>query len=135
MATFAIGVADVTIVNIFGENHNEIEEFLEIAEHAFLKMKLVHKTKICKTVHQNVAATDATEKLIVARLKLKDNLDKMTKLAAHQENFQDKFQTFDDIILFDENEDVFYLPSLLIKSSPPMAPVNPEYGRAVQRIK
>ena len=134
MATFSIGVADVTIVNIFGENHNEIEEFLEIAVHAFLKMKLVHKTKVCKIVHQNVGATDAREKLLVARLKLKEKLDKMTKIAALQENCQDKFQTFDDIILFDENEDVFYLPSLL-KGSPPMAPVNPEYGRGVQRIK
>ena len=134
LATFATGVADVTIVNIYGENHNEIKEFLEIAVHAFLKMKLVHKKKACKIVHQNVAATDATEKLSVARVKLKKDLDKMTKVAAHQENCEDKFKKFDDIISFDANEDVFYLPSLL-KGCPPMAAVNPEYGRAVREIK
>jgi hypothetical protein len=134
LATFAIGVADVTIVNIFGENHNEMKEFLEIAVHAFLKMKLVKEKKTCKIVHQNVAATDATDKLIVARCNLKQDLDKMAKVAAIQENCEDKFQKLNDIISFDENEDVFYIPSLL-KGSPPMAPVNPNYGRAVQKIK
>ncbi len=134
LATFAIGVADVTIVNIFGENHNEMKEFLEIAVHAFLKMKLVKEKKTCKIVHQNVAATDATDKLTLDRYHLKQDLDKMAKLAATQENCEDKFQKIDDIISFDENEDVFYIPSLL-KGSPPMAPVNPNYGRAVHRVK
>ena len=134
LATFSIGVADITIVNIFGENHNDMKEFLEIAVHAFLKMKLVKEKKTCKIVHQNVAATDATEKLTFKRLHLKQDLDKMAKLAAHQENCEEKFQRIDDIISFDENEDVFYIPSLL-KGSPPMAPVNPNYGRAIQRIK
>ena len=134
LATFTIGVADITIVNIFGENHNEMKEFLEIAVHAFLKMKLVKEKKTCKIVHQNVAATDATDKLTVDRFHLKQDLDKMAKLAAIQENCEDKFQKLNDIISFDENEDVFYIPSLL-KGSPPMAPVNPNYGRAVQRVK
>ena len=134
LATFATGVADVTIVNIFGESHNEIKEFLDISVHAFLKMKLVHKTKTCIIVHQNVAATDARDKLGVARVKLKKDLDKMTKIAASQENCEDRFQKFDDIISYDANKDVFYLPNLL-QGSPPMAPVNSEYGRGVQKIK
>ena len=134
LATFAIGVADLTIVNIFGENHNEMKQFLEIAVHAFLKMRLASKKKNCKIVHQNVSATDATDKLIVDRSNLKLNLDKMTKLAAIQENCEDKFEKLDDVISFNENEDVFYIPSFL-KGSPPMAPVNPEYGKAVQKMK
>ena len=134
LATFAIGVADVAIVNVFGENHNEMKEFLQIAVHAFLKMQLVKEKKSCKIVHQNVAASDAIEKLTINRFHLKQDLDKMAKLAATQENCEDKFQKFDDIISFDEKEDVFYIPNLL-KGSPPMAPVNPNYGRAVQRIK
>ena len=134
LTSFAIGVADLTIVNVFGENCNEIKEFLEIAVHAFLKMTLVKDKKACKIVHQNVASTDATDNLIVNRLKLKSDLDTMAKLAATQENCEDKFQNLNDIISFDENKDVFYLPGLL-KGNPPMAPVNPEYGRAVQRVK
>ena len=134
MATFAIGVADVTIVNIFGENHNEMKEFLEIAVHAFLRMKLVKDKRSCKIVHQNVAATDATERLTVDRFHLKQDLNKMAKLAAYQENCEDKFKSMDDFMSFDENKDVFYVPSLL-KGSPPMAPVNPNYGRAVDKVK
>ncbi|XP_028412837.1 interferon-induced very large GTPase 1-like [Dendronephthya gigantea] len=134
LATFAIGVADVTIVNIFGENHNEMKEFLEIAVHAFLKMKLVKERKKCKIVHQNVAATDAKEKLTIDRSNLKEDLDKMTRVAAMQENCEEEFQKLDDIMSFDENEDVFYIPSLL-QGNPPMAPVNPNYGRGVEKIK
>ena len=134
LATFVIGVADLTIVNIMGENHNEMKEFLEIAMHAFLKMKLVKEKKTCKIVHQNVAATDAREKLTADRLNLKKDLDKMAKLAAIQENCEEKVQKLDDIISFNENDDVFYIPSLL-EGNPPMAPVNPKYGRAVQKVK
>ncbi|CAB4024807.1 interferon-induced very large GTPase 1-like [Paramuricea clavata] len=86
LATFAIGMADVTLVNIFGENHNEMKEFLEIAVHAFLKMKLVKEKKKCKIIHQNVAATDAQDKLAVDRSNLKEDLDKMATVAATQEN-------------------------------------------------
>ena len=134
LTTFAIGVADLTIVNVFGENCSEIKEYLEIAVHAFLKMKLVNDKKAFKIVHQNVAAADATDKLTASRLKLKSDLDKMAKLAATQENCDDEFQNLNDIISFDANEDVIYLPGLL-KGNPPMAPVNPEYGRAVERVK
>ncbi|XP_028403164.1 interferon-induced very large GTPase 1-like [Dendronephthya gigantea] len=134
LATFTIGVSDLTIVNILGANHNEMKEFLEIAVHAFLKMKLVNEKKTCKIVHQNVVATDATDQLIVERSNLKKDLDEMTKLAAREENCDHKFRKLNDIISFNESEDVFYIPGLLT-GSPPMAPVNPEYGRAVQEVK
>ncbi|XP_046849926.1 interferon-induced very large GTPase 1-like [Xenia sp. Carnegie-2017] len=134
LATFAIGMADVTIVNIFGENYNEMKEFLAMAVHAFFKMKLVKDKKSCKIVHQNVAADDAADKLMMDRQNLKQNLDHMVRLAAIQENCEDQFEKLDDIIAFDENKDVFYIPSLL-KGSPPMAPINPNYGRDLQKVK
>ncbi|XP_046850909.1 uncharacterized protein LOC124444359 [Xenia sp. Carnegie-2017] len=134
LAAFAVGVADVTIVNIFGENYNEMKEFFGMAAHAFLKMKLVKDKKSCKIVHQNVAANDAADKLMMDRQNLKQNLDHMARLAAIQENCEDQFQKLDDIIAFDENKDVFYIPSLL-KGSPPMAPINPNYGRNLQKVK
>ena len=134
LATFSIGVADLTIVNIFGENYNDMKEFLEIAVHAFLKMKLVKEKRICQIVHQNVAAVEASDVLASERITLKKKLDDMAKLAAIQENCEDAFQELNDILSFDENDDVFYIPNLL-QGSPPMAPVNPDYGRAVQKIK
>ena len=134
LATFAIGVADLTIVNIFGENYNDMKEFLEIAVHAFFKMKLVKEKRICQIVHQNVAAVEASDVLATERISLRRKLDDMAKLAAIQENCEDAFQELNDILSFDENDDVFYIPNLL-QGSPPMAPVNPDYGRAVQKVK
>ena len=134
LATFAIGVADLTIVNIFGENYNDMKEFLEIAMHAFLKMKLVREKRFCQIVHQNVAAVEAADVLATERISLRRKLDDMAKLAAIQENCEDAFQELNDILSFDENDDVFYIPNLL-QGSPPMAPVNPDYGRAVQKVK
>ena len=134
LATFAIGVADLTIVNIFGENYNDMKEFLEIAMHAFLKMKLVREKRLCQIVHQNVAAVEASDVLATERISLRRKLDDMAKLAAIQENCEDAFQELNDILSFDENDDVFYIPNLL-QGSPPMAPVNPDYGRAVQKVK
>ena len=134
LVTFVIGAADLTIVNIMGENHSDMKEFLEIAMHAFLKMKLVKKKRRCKIVHHNVAATDARDKLTADRLKLKKDLDQIVRLAAIYENLEHEFQKLDDILSFDENDDVFYIPSLL-EGNPPMAPVNPNYGRGVQKVK
>ena len=134
LATFAIGVADLTIVNIFGENYNEMKEFLEIAVQAFLKMKLVKEKRVCQIVHQNVTDINASNFLAVDRITLRKYLDEMTKLAALQENCAGEFEELNDVISFDENEDVFYIPSILQGSSP-MGPVSPEYGKAVQKVK
>ena len=134
LSSFVIGVADLAIVNVFGENHNEIKDFLEITVHAFLKMKLVKEKKYCKIVYQNVAAAGATDKLAINRFDLKCDLDKKAKTAATQENCEGIFQKFGDILSFNEEEDVFYIPNLLT-GNPLMAPVNPDYGRAVQKVK
>ena len=134
LATFAIGVADLTIVNIFGENYNDMKEFLEIAVHAFLKMKLVREKRICQIVHQNVTAVEASDVLASERIIFRRKLDDMAKLAAIQENCEDAFQELNDILSFDEQDDVFYIPNFL-QGSPPMAPVNPDYGSAIQKVK
>ena len=134
LATFAIGVADLTIVNVFGENYNEMKEFLEIAVHAFLKMKLVKEKRICQIVHQNVAAINAVNALATERITLKKKLDEMTRLAAIQENCESEIEELNDVLSFDENEDVSYIPSLL-QGCPPMAHINPEYGKAIQEVK
>lgn len=111
-----------------------MKEFLEIAVHAFLKMKLVKEKRICQIVHQNVAAIDASNVLTTERITLKNKLDEMTKLAAIQENCESDIEELNNVLSFDENEDVSYIPSLL-QGCPPMAPMNPEYGKAVQKVK
>ncbi|XP_028403252.1 LOW QUALITY PROTEIN: interferon-induced very large GTPase 1-like [Dendronephthya gigantea] len=135
LVVFAIGLADVTLVNIKGEISNDMKDFLETAVHAFLKMKLADANKMsCRIVHQDVADPGANTKLEGDRIDFIKNLDEMTKNAAIQENCNDKYKKFNDVISFNEKEDVFYLPTLHL-GNPPMAPVNPQYGRGIQTIK
>ncbi|XP_046849934.1 interferon-induced very large GTPase 1-like [Xenia sp. Carnegie-2017] len=97
-------------------------------------MKLLKEKKNCKIVYQNVSATNTEENFTANWQNLKQDLEKMAKLAAVQENCKDQIQKLDDIIAFDENKDMFYIPNLL-KGGPPMAPVNPNYGITLQKVK
>ena len=136
LATLVIGLGDLTIINIKGENYAEMKDVIQIAVHAFLRMKLVSKYENhhrCVFVHQNVPATNAKEKTRNGRQKLQENLDEMTKEAAAQEKFAN-VQQFDQIITFNCNKDVWLFPDLW-HGDPPMAPANPGYSTSVKEIR
>ena len=66
LATLVVGLGDVTIVNIKGENSTEINDILQIVIHAMIRIKLAKPNLLepsCIFVHQNVPAVDANEKL------------------------------------------------------------------------
>ncbi|VDI48948.1 Hypothetical predicted protein [Mytilus galloprovincialis] len=137
LATFVIGLGDITLINIKGENTSEITDILQIAVHAFLRLKLVNQKlnlkQKCIFVHQNVPATDASDKMMHGRKKLVDNLDEMTKEAAKQEQITN-VQTFDQVIDFDSEKNVWYFSDLWV-GDPPMAPTNPGYSKSVRDVK
>ncbi|KAL0198935.1 hypothetical protein M9458_007475, partial [Cirrhinus mrigala] len=72
-ATFVIGLANLTLINIFGENTAEMQDILQIVVQAFMRMK------------KNVSDVAAREKTMEARRRLLEKLDEMTKLAAEEE--------------------------------------------------
>lgn len=137
LATFVIGLGDITIINIKGENTAEITDILQIAVHAFLRLKLVNQKlnlkQKCIFVHQNVPATDASDKMLHGRKKLVESLDEMTKEAAKQEQITN-VQTFDQVIDFDSEKNVWYFSDLWV-GDPPMAPTNPGYSKSVADVK
>ena len=59
---------------------------------------------------------------------LKADLDKMTQLAAEEEKCESECKEFNDVIIFDQNKDVSYIPSML-QGCPPMAPTSPEFNK------
>ena len=62
IATFVIGLANLTIVNIFGETPGDMDDILQTAVHALLRMKCVKLKPSVKFVHQNVkAVSDKTD--------------------------------------------------------------------------
>ncbi|CAC5362999.1 unnamed protein product [Mytilus coruscus] len=136
LATFVIGLGDITIINIKGENTAEVQDVLQIAVHAFLRLKLANSRlnlkQSCIFIHQNVPASDANDKMMQGRQKFLETLDEMTQEAADQENIAD-IHSFSQVIDFDCNKDVWYLSDLW-NGDPPMAPINPGYTRRVDEV-
>ncbi|KAM4786142.1 interferon-induced very large GTPase 1-like isoform 1-T4 [Cyanocitta cristata] len=132
LATFVIGVGNLTVINIFGENPSEMQDVLQIAVQAFLRMKKVNLSPSCLFVHQNVGEATAKEQNMEGQRRLQEKLDKMTVVAAQQE-FCD-ISSFSDVIGFDVNTHIHYFAQLW-EGNPPMAPPNPTYSQNVQQLK
>jgi len=134
MATFVIELADVTIINIFGEAPGDMDDILQTTVHAFLRMKNVELEPSCQFVHQNVAAISAEVKGRVGRNTFYEKLDEMTRAAAKEQHCEGRYQSFNDVICFDDDDDIWYFPTLW-NGDPPTAPVNPGYSIRAQELK
>ncbi|XP_062874168.1 interferon-induced very large GTPase 1-like [Trichomycterus rosablanca] len=132
LATFFVGLGNLTLINIFGENPAEMQEILQIVVQALLRMKKVKLNPRCMFVHQNVGDITAGEKNMEGRRHLQEKLDKMTKLAAKEEDSE--AECFSDVIAFNVQDDVQYFAQLW-EGSPPMAPPNPSYSENIQKLK
>uniref|UniRef100_A0A8C1VD26 VLIG-type G domain-containing protein n=1 Tax=Cyprinus carpio TaxID=7962 RepID=A0A8C1VD26_CYPCA len=132
LATFVVGLGNMTLINIFGENPSEMQDILQIVVQAFMRMKEVRLNPSCVFVHQNVSDVTAGEKNMEGRRRLLEKLDEMTKLAAKDEVCD--AERFSDVIRFDVQKDVKYF-SQLWEGSPPMAPPNPNYCENIQELK
>lgn len=137
LATFAIGLGNITLLNIKGENTSEIEDFLQIAVHACLRLKMANKNikmhQTCVFVHQNVCAHDAFVKLRDLRETLRYRLNKMVTDAARHEDRSDLY-SFNQLIGFDIEKDVWYFPDLW-QGEPPMATVTVGYSDKVSSLR
>ncbi|KAJ0065776.1 hypothetical protein NL108_018282 [Boleophthalmus pectinirostris] len=132
LATFVVGVGNMTLVNIFGENPSDMQDVLQVVVQAFMRMKEVKLSPSCVFVHQNVSDVNAKEKNMDGKRKLQDKLDKMVELAAKEEVCD--AENFNDIIEFDVQKDVKYFAQLW-EGTPPMAPPNPGYSESVQDLR
>ncbi|XP_046493923.1 interferon-induced very large GTPase 1-like [Equus quagga] len=133
LASFVIGLGNLTLINIFGENPSEMQDILQIAVQAFLRMKQVKISPSCLFIHQNVGEVTAKDQTMEGRRRLEQKLDEMTATAAEQEQCSDVTH-FSDVIKFDANTHVYYFAHLW-DGNPPMAPPNPRYSHNVQELK
>ncbi|XP_048039265.1 interferon-induced very large GTPase 1-like [Megalobrama amblycephala] len=132
LATFVVGLGNLTLINIFGENPSEMQDVLQIVVQAFLRMTKVRLNPSCVFVHQNVSDVTVGEKNMEGRRRLQEKLDEMTKLAAEDEVCD--AERFSDVIRFDVDNDVKYFAQLW-EGSPPMAPPNPNYCENIYELK
>ena len=134
LATFVIGLANMTLINIYGEVPGDMDDILQTSVHAFLRMDQVikHKSrKSCQFIHQNAESGKNTE---VGRANFTKKLNKFTVDAAKEENVEGEYETFNDVIKFNDLKDAHHFPGLW-KGNPPMAPINPGYSDAAQKLK
>ena len=134
IATFAIGLADLTIINILGEYSTEMQDILQITIYALIRMKKTNCNPKCVFVHQNASARNMENKLAISTRKFVQLLDEITLTAAKNEKVSDKFQTFNSVIEFNPQEDIFYFPTLF-RGDPPMASINPGYSEAADKLR
>ena len=133
IATLVIGLSDVTIMNVKGENDSNIADVIQIAVHAFLRMYMHNIRRSCLFVHQNVSAVNAAENLSLARDKLVKGLNNATQVVAALEKYNN-ITGFSQIMQFSEEKDTFYIGDIW-HGEPPMAPTNPTYFNKVVDIK
>ncbi len=53
LATFVIGLASTTLINIYGEVPGDMDDILQTSVYAFLRMDKVRYRKSCQFIHQN----------------------------------------------------------------------------------
>ena len=131
LATFVIGLANMTVINIYGEVPGDMDDILQTSVHAFLRMNQVKYHPSCQFVHQNAGGNIKGE---MGRAKFTQKLNKFTIDAAREEHCEGQYESFNDVIKFNDQTDVHYFPGLW-KGDPPMAPVNPGYSHTAQALK
>ena len=131
LATFVIGLANMTLINIYGEVSGDIDDILQTSVHAFLRMSQIKHHHSCQFIHQNAGVNIKGE---VSRAKFTQKLNQFTVDAAAEEHCKGQYEVFKDVIQFDDQKDVHYFPGLW-KGDPPMAPVNPGYSHTAQSLK
>jgi hypothetical protein len=131
LATFVIGLANITLINIYGEVSGDMDDILQTSVHAFLRMNQVKFNPSCYFVHQNAGVSIKSE---LGRHNFTLKLNKFTVEAAKEENCEEHYKTFNDVIAFDDQKDVHHFPTLW-KGDPPMAPINQGYSDSAQNLK
>ena len=128
IVTLVIGMADLAIINMNGDNVSEVSNILQIVVRAFLKMKLADKqaNRHCIFMFHNVPALKSATKFTSDRKQFQEQLDTLTKEASKEQSPPDSITSFSQIMNFDIDSDVVYFPNLWNGDSS-KAKVNQEY--------
>ena len=134
LATFVVGLADVAIVNIFGENQADVNDILQTVSHALIRINNINISPSCKFIHHGISEPGAEAKTASGRRKFIEVLDENIQKACELEFCKGKFNSFSELMNFDEIQDVLYFKHLW-HGNPPMAKINMEYTKNAQNFK
>lgn len=131
LATFVIGLANVTLITISGEVATTMDDILQTCVHAFLRMNKVKYNPRCQFVYRQ---TGGGIQLEIEREKFVQKLDNMAVAAAEAEGYVEQYKTFDDVIKFNNQEDIHHIPGLW-EGHFPMVAVSRGYSESAQNLK
>ena len=134
LATFVVGLSDLTIVNISMEAINEVRNILQITLLALIRMQLTYSKPKCIFVHQNVTDIMASVNLQETRDSFISFLNENTRAAVIYQHHTDRLTNFNDVIDFDPTNDVWYFPGYL-EGKQAMAWVSENYSQFAEKLK
>lgn len=133
LATFALCLADLTVVNIAGQTvGKDMTDVLQIAAHAFIRMKEVRIKSSCRIIQQFVSDLAAVDKNETCTQAILSSLDEAIAAAAKEEGYGNLYTRFSDVFNLKRDEDVQYIPSLWQGS---MAPPNHRYSEMIMQLR
>ncbi|CAG0885349.1 unnamed protein product [Darwinula stevensoni] len=132
LATFAIGLADLTLLNVMGETPSDVKDLLPTVLHGFIRMNEVKISPKVVIIHQNVRE-DAHRSRLQGLKKMQEVLDEMTIVAAKEEDSYPKISSFHDVIKLNLTKDAHYFPSLFISGK--LTIHSEEYGCKAKQMK
>ncbi|KAJ8050474.1 Interferon-induced very large GTPase 1 [Holothuria leucospilota] len=117
LATFALCNSDLTLINIGGQTMGEeMTNVLQIAAHAFIRMKEVNLKVECRVVQQFVADVTAEERNEAAMENIMIKLDNAIATAAKEEGKDHLYSQFSDVFAVqnyeNDSNNVQCIPSL-----------------------
>ena len=131
IATFVLGISDLAIINVRGENPMYMENFLQISITALMRMSLVEFHPSVVFVHQNCDPT-AKVKNMDERQTFMKIMDNAVSAAAKLIKKQDQFSCFRDVVdlsLEDDKNDFVYFPQFL-EGHPSMSLPSGKYSQS-----
>ena len=134
LATFVVGLADVAIINMLGDNHVELSNILQTVTHGLIRINKIEISPSCKFVYHLITEPGAESKTARGRKRSYQILDESVQKACELELCEGKFNSFSDFMKFSETEDVLYFASLW-HGNPPMAKINTEYTKEAKKFK
>uniref|UniRef100_A0A8C4SJD9 Interferon-induced very large GTPase 1-like n=1 Tax=Erpetoichthys calabaricus TaxID=27687 RepID=A0A8C4SJD9_ERPCA len=134
LATLITGLSDIVLVNLSSESSSEMQDILQIIVHALIRMKEVGIKPSIYFIHHNVSDLSASVLNFSGITKFFKQLDILTQMAAKQENKEQTYTKFSDVIHYDIKKTMKYMPGLW-HSEPPMASVSSGYSEKVFELK
>ncbi|XP_065642867.1 interferon-induced very large GTPase 1-like [Hydra vulgaris] len=132
IATFVLGISNLTIINVMGELPSNVENFLQISICALMRMNMVDIHPSCIFVHQNCGSS-SKDKNYDSRNTFIQMMDEAVIIQAKLNSSKDRFKSFKSIVNV-SLENFFYFPQFLDSSST-MASMSSEYISACKNLK